>query len=683
MSGWRWLAVLLFVVWMAFALAAYYVAQKPFDPVQVMALADTTDVWLRWSFSGAAVVRSGLDVLTAVWLLFVALGVGLGLLGALRLPDMPDLARFLFAQGLGLGALALLVLALGVVGGLNTAVFLVLLILLTLLTGWPALQFLRQSARPARPHRALGIYVAVLAVLAVLAALLPPHAWDGISYHLKGPQLYLAQGGFYQAADSPHIAPIYFPNLFEMLYLLAMGIRSDAAAQLMHFFLAFLLGGMVFLTARDTLAVRNGWLAIVFLLTMPLTFNLSFIAYNDLSLAFFQLGALVALFQWQKEEAYPWLVLVGIFCGLTMGHKYTTFVTPLALALLLVWGFRGRWRQAIRPFALLTLVTTLVAAPWYLKNVWLTQNPIYPFVFGGVGWDAYLTEAYGHVGSGIGWDPLALLRLPYDLTIGIRDVSGDGQAGAFFLIFLPLLVWAGVRRAGQRQMPLRPLRQLLFFALWQFLFWTLGVINSAGLNQTRQLFATFVVLCPVMAWILEDLARYDHPQFSLKRFVGLVLAFALLLNLVGYVLAWLPKAPYAYALGDDTRDEVGLRLLGGHYAAMQAINELTPADSVVQLLWEPRSYYCARDCRPDVLLYKFTHLEELYGRAAQIAQAWQEAGITHVLVFEAGYDFAVENEMTFIAPQDTAVMETLRTDWLEPVWGLPDGYTLYALRFGN
>jgi hypothetical protein len=81
-----------------------------------------------------------------------------------------------------------------------------------------------------------------------------------------------------------------------------------------------------------------------------------------------------------------------------------------------------------------------------------------------------------------------------------------------------------------------------------------------------------------------------------------------------------------------------------------------------------------------VLLYKFTHLEELYGRAPQIAQAWQGAGITHVLVFEAGYDFAVENEMTFIAPQDTAVMDALRSDWLEPVWALPDGYTLYGLR---
>lgn len=674
----KWGLIFLFGLWMALALGAYYVAQKPFDPVQLAQVAATRDVWLRLPFSPTAVVRSLLDLLTAVWLAWVALGVGLWALRRLQLRPESDLATAVFGIGLGFGMLALGMLGLGVLGLLQTAVFLGLLVLLTLLTGPAALRFWRQHFRPARPPRALGLYLLLVGGMALLAALLPPHSWDGLSYHLKGPQLYLAAGRIQPVPDPAHLAPIHFPNLFEMLFMLAMGIRGDAVAHLLHFLFAFFLGGMVYLAARDTVQVRQPWLAVLFYVAMPLTLALASIAYNDLSFAFFQLGALFALLQWQKEGRAGWLAAAGIFCGLAMGHKYTSFVTPLALAALLVWGYRGQWRRAARPLLQLTLITTLVAAPWYLKNIWLTGNPVYPFVFAGAGWDAFLSLAYADPGSGIDWDLIALLRLPYDLTIGINDVSGDGQVGPFFLIFLPLLLLFGLTRMG-RGAP-RPWRQYLFFALVQYLFWTVGVINSAGLNQTRQLFSAFVVLCPVLAWVLEALAAYDHPQFSLKRFMGLVLAFALVLNLVGYVLAWLPKAPHAYALGSDTRAETLARLLGIHYVALAGVNAVVPDEGVVQFLWEPRSYYCQVDCRPDVLLYKFTHLEHLYEEAPAIAGAWRAEGVTHVLIFEAGYAFAVANEMAFIAPQETAVVDELRQNWLETVAAWPDGYTLYALR---
>lgn len=675
----KWGAIGLFLLWMTFALAAYYVSQKPFDADIVAAMRETTTVWWRFPFSAAAMGRSLLDGLTAVWLAFVALGVGLWLLRGLRLQPEADLATFLYAVGLGFGALAIGMLLLGIAGGLETAVLFGLMLVLTLLTGKQALAFLR-LARPGRPPALLLSYLALVLGLALFVALLPPHSWDGISYHLKGPQLYLAAGRIGPTPDAPHIAPIYFPNLLEMLFMLAMGLRGDVAAQMVHFLFVFFLMGMVYLAARDQVKANNPWLAVVFFAAMPMVWQLATQAYNDLALAFFQLGALVALGQWQKARRANWLALAGIFCGLAMGHKYTSFVTPLVLALLLLWDFRRRWPQAIRPFLLLALVTTLVASPWYVKNWWLTGNPVYPFLFNGAGWDDYLSQAYADAGSGIGWDALALLRLPLDVTTGVNDVSGDGQAGPFFLIFLPLLLLYAFSPMGRRAS--RPFRQLLFFALMQYLFWTVGVIYSAGLNQTRQLFPAFVALCPALAWIWEELTRYDHPQFSLRRFVGLVLAFAFMLNLLGIVLNWLPKAPHTYVLGSDTRAATLARpsLLGVHYLAMAGINEVVPAEGVVTFLWEPRSYYCVRDCRPDVLLYRFSHLDHLYGDAAGIARSWQEAGVTHVLLFEAGYDFAVANEMRWIAPRDTAVMDTLRAHWLEPVRVWEGSYTLYALK---
>jgi 4-amino-4-deoxy-L-arabinose transferase-like glycosyltransferase len=678
-SPWvKWGGILLFILWLFFGLSAYYVAQRPISPTQIAMLRETADTWVRFPFSFMAVTRSLLDILAALWLCWVALGVGLWLLAWLKVAPASGLETALYALGLGFGSLGVVVLLLGLVGWVNTAVYLILLILLTAVTARKTVQFLRQAVRPERPPKWLVLYLFIATGLALFAALLPPTSWDALSYHLKAPQIYLAAGRILPAPDTPNIAPIYFPSLFEMLFMLAMGLRGDVAAQLLHFFFSFFLAGLVFVVARDQVKVQNPWLAVLFYYTIPMVLALAGHAYNDLSLAFFQLAALLALFQWQRFGQRSWLILCGLLCGFAMGHKYTSFVLPLTLALLVAWDFRPRIWEGIRPLLFIALPAALAAAPFYLKNLLLTGNPVYPFVFGGMGWDDYLSLAYADPGSGIGWNLLALLRLPYDLTIGIKDVSGDGQMGPFFLVFLPLILLYSFTRLGRGAT--RPFRQLLFYSLLLYLFWTLGVINSAGLFQGRQLFTMFVVLCPVLAWLTEDLARWDHPQFSLRRFILLVVGVALAINLLGQTADWLLRAPHTYVIGSDSREETLARLLGPHYEAMAGMNTAVPPGSTITFLWEPRSYYCQHTCLPDILLFKFSHLEHLHGDAASIAQAWRTAGITHVLIFEAGLNFATANEMTWIAPQDEQVLADLRADWLGPVRTWEGNYTLYALK---
>lgn len=681
MSTWlKWGLVCLFVMWLFFTLSAYFVVQKPLTAGQMSELASQIDSWFSFSWSATAVFRSLLDLLTAIWFALMALGIGLWLLGWLKLPLESALERGLYALGIGFGTVALLVLLLGLAGLLQTAMLAAAAVVLTV-AGLPqAVPYLR-GIRPSRPPAVLAVFLIAAIGLALFVALLPPFSWDAISYHLKGPQLYLAAGRIQPVPEPQHIAPIYFPNLFEMLFMLAMAIRGDVAAKVIHFLFLFFLGGMVYLIARDQVKVQNPWLAIAFYATIPMVFALAAQAYNDLSLAFYQLGAITAVFQWQKaapEQKRRWLILSGIFCGFALGHKYTSFYTPIALAAIIAWQFKGRWLGAIRPLFTFSLTAGLVGLPWYLKNIILTGNPVYPFVFGGTGWDDYLSRAYADPGSGIGLDPIALLRIPYDLTTGIHDVSGDGQMGPLFLAFLPLLLIYTFYH-WRRRTP-RPLRQILFFALVQFLFWTMGVISSAGLWQGRQLFSMFVLLCPVLAWIVEDLARHDHPQFSLRRFVILVLAVVLGLNLISQAGSWLEKAPHRFVLGAEGRDETLNRLLGPHYAATHELAQLLPPEAVVTFLMEPRSYYCQIECRPDLLLTKLGHLEHQYHDADGIAAAWQAEGISHVLVFDAGYEFAVETDMAFALPENENLMDAFYENWLEPVSSWDDAYTLYAIR---
>ncbi len=675
-SRWlKWGAAALFIGWLFFSLSAYYVVQKPFSGPKLALLAETAVTWQQYTFSAAAVGRSLLDVAAALWIVWFALGTGLWLLNRFSLDIESNLEHLLFGLGLGLGGLGLLVLFFGLVGWLETAVFYAIAIILTLLTSKQSFSLLRRMQWP-RPSRLVAIYLFLAMGLAFTLALLPPTSFDALLYHLEGPKLYLKTGQI-RAFDN---FPLFFPSLFEMFYMMAMALRGDITAKLLHFVFHLLLAGLVYNTAQTKLRLKDSWTAVLFLYAMPMILTLAGWAYSDLGLAFYQMAALVALLNWKRTRQKNWLILSGILCGLAMGFKYTSFLAPLTLAGMVVWKRRRDWKTAVSSLFQLAIPTTLVAAPMYIRNWLLVGNPVYPFlsgVFDGRYWDVYRTAAYAKSGTGIGLDPLALLRLPYDVTLGYKDVTQDVQIGPLLLAFLPLLLIYGISRWRKRAPA--AFSDLLLFALIQFAFWTIGVISTKGLWQSRLLLSGFVVLMPALAWILQDLKRFDHPQFSLHRFINLVIGLTLALNLVGQITDWLPSAPWTIIAGTNGRDTYLRQTLGAHYAAMQAINQL-PSDAAVVFLYEPRLYYCDQTCLPDSNLDKWGHAIFLYGSADAIAAAWQAEGITHVLLHQAGLDFMIEARKNSDEPVNTAVLQDLQTRHLQPVADIVGAYILYALQ---
>jgi hypothetical protein len=371
---------------------------------------------------------------------------------------------------------------------------------------------------------------------------------------------------------------------------------------------------------------------------------------------------------------------------------------------------RKRISEVIRPVILFSIVALLVAAPWYAKNLVFTGNPIYPFLLGGEFWDDFRAEAYAEPGTGIAYNPTTcdsatrvylagqhatgceldpgylvvnLLTLPYILTLGLRDANlTDGISGPLFLIFLPLILAYSLFRVGGKK-PLA-FTGLLLFALAHYLFWTVGVISSAALWQSRLLLPAFVVLCPVLAWIYEDLPRFDHPKFSLHRQLRLIFGLVLVIGLLIQFIKWLPQQPWRYLIGSETKSENLLRRLGAHYGAMEMINSQVDEDDVVLFLWEPRSFYCeTAECRPDSILDRFGHLQFLYGDSAEaITDSWRTDGVTHVLLFRSGLELILEaNSATDDPLPEPAVLTEILTEHLELVDTVGDDvYAFYQLR---
>ncbi len=679
---WFWIVLAVFIGWLFFSLSAYYVAQKPLDATAIQVIGDQMSRWGATSFSATAVWRSLLDVAAALWIGLAVLGVGLWLWRWLGPASAAPAEVGLFASGLGFGAVGLLILGIGLVGWLQRPFLFGLLIVLTII-GLPVLvPFLRQIRLPQRPEAASGspsplvaLYLCVASGLAFTVALLPPTSWDSLSYHLRGPWLYLQAGQIYPGID---VFSLNNPFLLEMLFMLAMAVRSDITAQLIHFFFLFLLAGLVYQVTVNGLKVRTGWTAVLLLFATPMVLLLAPVTYNDLALAFTILASLYAYSHWRETETTRWLLISGLFSGLAMSLKYTSFIAPLLIGLLLIWQNWRQPRQMVRLGLIFALPALAVALPWYAKNWAFTGNPVYPFVWDGRDWDALRATTHRDPGSGIGWDAIALLTLPYTLTLGIGDASGDGQTGPLYLALLPLLLFYALFRAG-RHAPVI-FRVLLLFALFHYAVWVLGVIDSAPLRQGRLLLPAFVALCPVLAWVIADLGRFDHPQFSLQRFLNLLLAVVILLELITQLGRWLQLNPVAFIIGSQSRAAYLEEQLGYLYIASQTMNETLPPEAVVQFLWEPRTYYCERECRGDHILDKYSYLEHQHRSAGQIAQALAAEGVTHLFVFEQGLAFLRDADAALIIPADAAEYAQFITTYTRPVerWG--DAYTLVELR---
>jgi hypothetical protein len=669
--SWRVLGVALLIAWQFAVFAAFYLIQKPFG----------LDM-------ARAAMRSALDI--AVALAIVGMGSALGrrFLIWLGLSDIGTGDVVWLAPALGLGGLSLISLGMGLVGVWRRPfIYGLALLAIGVLAkdGWAV----GRQLIGWRPRLLLGRwggwYLALTLVLTLMLALTPPISWDGLFYHLTGPALYIAQGRIAPLdINIPHLA---FPSLLEMLYGLAMLLRGDGAAKLLHLIYGLLLAALVYRLSRRWQGQEEARWSLLLLVGMPMIAVLAAWAYNDLALALYQLAALYALLAWQETGHGGWLRTGGILTGLALGLKYTAFSLPLiGLACLLILRpprfeqAPGRWRAACA-FALLA---GLVAAPWYLRNWAFTGNPVYPFVFGGRNWDAFRSAWYAHSGTGIGWNLAQILALPVTMTLGLRDVNYyDGRMGPLVLALAPALVWLiaqALRRPG-RSPRRRALMLLGAFSAVNALIWVLGVIQSRALFQARLFLPGFVALMPLLSEAIVRLSALDRPRFSLSSFVRMLVGVALALNLVSQAREVLRINPFGYLAGQEDRTAYLRRILGDHYRAMEVVGQKVPPDGRVLFLWEPRSYYCPRRAQPDAILDSWSFLVYRYGGETQIAAHLRTKGYSHVLLYQWGLDFVVAYGESPLPPQDVERLEAFVDRYLVLVEA-EGHYRLYRLREG-
>ena len=307
----------------------------------------------------------------------------------------------------------------------------------------------RGSARLADPVKAradgVSVYLAGAALafygaLYLINAMAPELEPDAIAYHLGLTSEYVRLGGF------PSRVGFYemLPQGLEMLFVPAFAFGQHSAARLVH--CAFLLASvplMLRIGRRLELPEGAGLAAAVLYFCAPVVGITGTSAYTDAGEVFFTLATFYALLVWRDTRDVRYLAPAGITAGFCYAVKFPGgLVAMLALAFV-VAAERG---MHARQLALLAGAALAVAAPWILRDVVMTGNPVAPL------FNSLFPNPYFHpsmerdLAAALGsWQGVPPWRVPYELMVG---GTFAGTMGPVFFA-LPLGLLALRKRAGR------------------------------------------------------------------------------------------------------------------------------------------------------------------------------------------------------------------------------------------
>lgn len=545
----------------------------------------------------------------------------------LRRFSLSFVERFAYGGALGLGVLAYLVFALGLLHLLGTWLLLpVGLMAVPALIGW---RILLQEFHFACPllHRRdyltplFRALTAALLLLSLVMVWLPPDAndWDGMAYHLAVPKIHLRHGGI---EFIPFIHQSNFPALLDMLFLWGLWANGEGCAKAFHWWMwVFTLLGTGAFVAR--LGGRGEWAALMLAAT-PVAIWQAGAAYIDLSTTLYVAFAVFVLYRAASERDNRWLWLTGGLMGFALGTKYTALMNWGVLGLVgLAWFARMRWAAGVRTLITAGILALLIGSSWYVKNYITTGNPVYPFayeIFGGRNWSQTNADAYrgDQLRFGLGREPYQLLLLPWNITAhpeAFADplavpINGHyyllGTSGAAYLagLFLPAATGlpAGTGWLGG-------------FALATTLGW------FYLMQQVRYLLPIYPLLAVLATARLDSRVRW------------LQVLFGSLLVLQSIYCIWLFGQAYLPRIPEALRDrEAYLRAKIQPYAAIEYLNNNTPLDAKIITYDEPRCFYLNRDYIWGDPGHHRLILYERLNSADEFVKTLLQMGFTHVLI---------------------------------------------------
>ena len=432
---------------------------------------------------------------------------------------MPAPLRIALSLALGNGLGGLLVFALGAAHWLRPAMVTSVLVA-SAMAGvallWGQSGGFGWAVRPFRSLRPQGVSLALLVLFAPLLALqeldlqMPVLEGDSMLYHMASARWYAEHHGL---AYHPGIRFNAQPQQTVMLYVRHWLITGEETQlklvnwEYLAILFCTLLGGVRLLGAR-----RLAPAAIVFVLASPVFCWTTKMEMADLGMTTYLTLGVVLLLRALRQPSWIWCGLAGLMLGFAGASKLQGLVTVAGLVLvwLAVMGIAGRWtfRELMGPAVWLGAGVALPGVGWWMRSMWLTGSPAYPFFSGSSEGKALFVVSMRY---GLGHDALALLTLPWHMFDKKPYIFADPFIFGFPMLILVLVGFAAVWRTRARVSPAVLFLLGGFLAYFSFWFFTGQVMRylASMLPVMALLMASALValrLRQVRWWAIAPLA---------------------------------------------------------------------------------------------------------------------------------------------------------------------------------
>jgi hypothetical protein len=461
--------------------------------------------------------------------------------------------------------------------------------------------------RTLAPWQLIVVTAAVLATLwrVVLAALLPPYAYDALTYHLTAVAAWAQSGKI--GPDPYSFCCGRYPSNAEVLFawptvLLGRDTLTDEVQVVTALLGMLAVAGLA--RAAGVSAPGSVTAAALFGLT-PIVLAQANTDYNDVTVAAFFLASLYfgtrflagrgfAFAQGSEHPRLAFALLAGVAAGLVLGTKTSGIVLAGVVALpvltqLAIAARRGRLPSgafAVVAAALFAGALLLTGGWWYARNWVATGNPLAPFEVRALGVEVFHGTASLHdyltIPPGGARNPVSEIGRSWydDLVFWTRsgysyEERRGGLGPLWSWLGWPLLTFAGL--AAVRRRPDLVVSVLLpaavAFAVLPYRWWARFTIYLAALGAVavlatlehlrrdapRRALAAAVVVLSLAGGALAT-ARVDPAGFGDRLTVPGTLSLMVhpsrprsVGDLFFHEYAWLDDVPSHATIGVDSR----------------------------------------------------------------------------------------------------------------------------------
>lgn len=286
----------------------------------------------------------------------------------------------------------------------------------------------------------------VAALLWLWALVSPPPPWDAFVYHLYFPAAWIEKGAVFPVTvPFGDQAGTYFPSNVELVYTWVLQyLGQDFATNVVQFFFLTMAAVAAYRLSRVCGATRTiGLCAVMSVFFMPSILHQAAAAEVDVAFTAFFITSLYFILRWRQDTDRPVnFVLSCLSAGLFLGTK--SIAIPFAVLMLLpVFAYAIYVRRRMSWLWAALLLAPATGAFWYVRNLLLTGNPIFPLTVKLGGFEllagSYTREtmlnSLFHTDSIVEW--LGLMR---------------GEWGFVFLVLMPLVSVAALFGRGAAAM---------------------------------------------------------------------------------------------------------------------------------------------------------------------------------------------------------------------------------------